>query len=148
MGAIAEALVAYAQPLLDQTDGSEGQLNKAFAISQLCYNLALMPEDSWDRALSEMRPSLEMNDEEFDDFRRSIVVPMIRRHQEMFPQMHRQGSTGFSQSDPSPSGPSVRARPRMSASAEPHSGIDRYAPCPCNSGKKYKFCCGRRKKAL
>jgi hypothetical protein len=29
MGAIAEGLVAYAQPLLDQTDGSEGQLNKA-----------------------------------------------------------------------------------------------------------------------
>ncbi len=39
MGALAEAFVAYAQPLLDQTDGSEEQLNKAFAISQLCYNL-------------------------------------------------------------------------------------------------------------
>ena len=46
MGAIAEGFVAYAQPLLDQTDGSEEQLNKAFAISQLCYNLALLPEDS------------------------------------------------------------------------------------------------------
>lgn len=91
MGAIAEALAAYAQPLLDQTDGSEGQLNKAFAISQLCYNLALMPEGSRDGAISEMRLSLEMDDEEFDDFRRSIVVPMIQRHQEMFPQMHRGG---------------------------------------------------------
>ena len=40
MGAIAEGFVAYAQPLLDQTDGSEEQLNKAFAISQLCFNLA------------------------------------------------------------------------------------------------------------
>jgi hypothetical protein len=28
MGALAEAFVAYAQPLLDQTDGSEEQLNK------------------------------------------------------------------------------------------------------------------------
>ena len=45
MGALAEAFVAYAQPLLDQTDGSEEQLNKAFAISQLCYNLALLPDD-------------------------------------------------------------------------------------------------------
>ena len=27
------------QPLLDQTDGSEEQLNKAFTISQLCFNL-------------------------------------------------------------------------------------------------------------
>ena len=56
MGAIAEAFVAYAQPLLDQTDGSEEQLNKAFAISQLCYNLALLPDDERDTMLSEMRP--------------------------------------------------------------------------------------------
>ena len=75
MGAIAEGFVAYAQPLLDQTDGSEEQLNKAFAISQLCFNLALLPEDSRDTTLSEMRPALKMDDEEFDAFRRSIVVP-------------------------------------------------------------------------
>ena len=143
MGAIAEAFVAYAQPLLDQTDGSEGQLNKAFTISQLCFNLALMPEDSRDQAISEMRLSLKMNDEEFDDFRHSIVVPMIRRHQEMFPQMHRRVSTNSSQSGPSPSGPSLRARPRMTA-AEAYPGTDRYAPCPCNSGQKYKFCCGKK----
>jgi hypothetical protein len=144
MGAIAEGFVAYAQPLLDQTDGSEGQLNKAFMISQLCFNLALVPEDSRDRAMSEMRPSLNMSDEEFDDFRHSIIVPMIRRHQEMFPQMHRRVSTNSSPSGPSPSGPSLRARPRMTASAQPYPGTDRYAPCPCNSGEKYKFCCGKK----
>jgi preprotein translocase subunit SecA len=22
--------------------------------------------------------------------------------------------------------------------------VDRYAPCPCGSGKKYKFCCGAK----
>ena len=58
MGAIAEAFVAYAQPLLDQTDGSEEQLNKAFAIAKLCYNLALFPEDRRDKMLSEMRQTL------------------------------------------------------------------------------------------
>ena len=146
MGAIADAFAAYAQPLLDQTDGSEGQLNKAFTISQLCYNLALMPEDGRDQMLSEMRLSLKMDDEEFDDFRRSIVVPMIRRHQEMFPQMHRRGSTNFSQSGPSPSRPSPWARPRMAAPAETYPGTDRYAPCPCNSGRKYKFCCGKKRR--
>ena len=51
MGAIAEAFVAYAQPLLDQTDGSHEELNKAFAMSQLCYNLALLPEDRRDEAI-------------------------------------------------------------------------------------------------
>ena len=144
MGVIAEAMVAYAQPLLDQTDGSVEQLNKAFAITQLCYNLALMPEDDRDQVLSEMKPSLQMDDVEFDDFRRSIVDPMIRRHQEMFPLMHRLGSTGFSQSGPPPSGPSLKVRSRTAATAEAYPGTDRYAPCPCNSGRKYKFCCGKK----
>ena len=139
MGAIAEGFVAYAQPLLDQTDGSEEQLNKAFAIGQLCFNLALLPDDRRDTMLREMRPSLKMDDEEFAAFQRSIVVPMIRRHQEMFPQMHRRVSTDTSQS-----GPSLRAHPRMAAPAEKYPGTDRYAPCPCNSGQKYKFCCGMR----
>ena len=144
MGAIAEAFAAYAQPLLDQTDGSEEQLNKAFVFSQLCYNLALMPEDSRDQTLSEMRLSLQMDDEEFDDFRRSIVLPMIRRHQEMFPQMHRRGSTNFSQGGPSPTGPSLGARQRKAERSEAYTGTDPYAPCPCNSGRKYKFCCGKK----
>ena len=144
MGAIAEAIAAYAQPLIDQTDGSIEQLNKAFAITQLCYNLALSPEESREQTLSEMRLSLEMDDEEFDDFRRSIVLPMIQRHQEMFPRLHRRGSTDFSPSGPSPSGPSLRARPRMTAEAEAYPGTNRYALCPCNSGRKYKFCCGKK----
>ena len=93
MGAIADAIVAYMQPLLDQTDGSEEQLNKAAAIGQLCYNLALLPEDSRETTLGEMRASLGMNDEEFDEFRRSIVVPMIQRHEAMFPGLHRRGFT-------------------------------------------------------
>ena len=45
MGAIAEAIVAYAQLLIDQTDGSMEQLNRAMTISQLCWNIALQPED-------------------------------------------------------------------------------------------------------
>jgi len=145
MGAIAEAFAAYAQPLLDQTDGSEGQLNKAFVISQFCYNLALMPEDSRDGAIAEMRLSLEMDDADFDDFRRSIVVPMIRRHKEMFPQMHR-GAADCSQSGPSPSGPSFRTHRKMAARGEAYPGTDRYALCPCNSGRKYKFCCGKKRR--
>jgi hypothetical protein len=144
MGAIAEALAAYAQPLLDQTDGSVEQLNKAFAITQLCYNLALMPEDSRDQVLSETKQSLQMDDEEFDDFKCSIVDPMIRRHEEMFPLMHRLGSTIISPSSPAPSGPPLRVRPNTAATAKAYPGTDRYAPCPCNSGRKYKFCCGKK----
>ena len=85
MGAIAEALVAFGQPLLDQTDGSQEQVNKAFVLTQLCYNLALFPEEDREKTLSEVRRSSGMNDTEFDEFRRELVIPMIRRHQEMFP---------------------------------------------------------------
>ena len=137
MGAIAEALVAFAQPLLDQTDGSLEQMNKAFAMSNLCYNLALTPEDDRETTLSELRRSLEMDDLEFDAFRREIVVPMIRRHQEMFPRMHQRVSTDLSQS-----GSSLWAHPRMAEPAKTKPVTDRYAPCPCNSGRKFKFCCG------
>jgi SEC-C motif len=144
MGVIAEAFAAYAQPLLDQTDGSEEQLNKAFAIGQLCYNLAVLPEDGRDQMLREMRSSLEMDDEQFDDFRRCIVLPMIRRHQEMFPRMHSRGSTRFSQVGPSPTGPSLGAPQIQAARSEARPRTDPYAPCPCNSGRKYKFCCGKR----
>jgi len=142
MGVLAQAFAAYAQPLLDQTDGSAEELNKAFAISQLCYNLALLPEDGREDAMREMRSSLEMDDDEFNEFQRSVILPMIRRHQEMFPQMHRPGSTGFSQLEPSPTGPSVWAR-QTKARSKAYPGTHPYALCPCNSGRKYKFCCGK-----
>ncbi|HMB07218.1 MAG TPA: SEC-C metal-binding domain-containing protein [Isosphaeraceae bacterium] len=139
MGALADAFVAYAQPLLDQTDGSEEQLNKAFAISQLCYNLALLPDDRRDTMLSEMRQTLGMDDAEFAEFRRSVIVPMIRRHEEMFPGMHRRTF-----GDSAPSSSSLRAPTRKAAPRDRYPGTDRYAPCPCGSGEKYKFCCGAK----
>ena len=139
MGAIAEAFVAYAQPLIDQTDGSQEQLEKAFAISQLCYNLALLPDDQRDTILAETRQSLKMDDAEFAEFRRSVIDPMIRRHEEMFPGMRR---LKFTDSAPSPASP--RAPTSKAAPGQRYPGTDRYAPCPCGSGKKYKFCCGAK----
>jgi hypothetical protein len=139
MGAIAEAFVAYAQPLLDQTDGSEEQLNKAFTISQLCYNLALLPNDQRDTMLDEARQTLGMDDAEFAEFRRSVIVPMIRRHEEMFPGIHQRRF-----GDLAPSSSSPGAHTRKAAPGEKYPGTDRYAPCPCGSGEKYKFCCGRK----
>ena len=139
MGALADAFVAYAQPLLDQTDGSEEQLNKAFTISQLCYNLALLPDDQRDTMLYEMRQTLGMEDAEFAEFRRSVIVPMIRRHEEMFPRMH-----GRTLGDSAPVLSSLQAPTRKAAPGRRYPGTDRYAPCPCGSGEKYKFCCGAK----
>jgi hypothetical protein len=135
MGAIAESIVAYAQPLIDQTDGSVEQIEKAFALSTFCYNLALLPDDMQEQQIRDLQPSVEMDDQEFAEFRSSVIDPMIRRHQEMFPRMNRQGSTGVPKI-----GPSSWSQPKATTH-EKYPGTDRYAPCPCNSGRKYKFCC-------
>ena len=135
MGAIAEAIVAYAQPLIDQTDGSVEQIEKAFALSTFCYNLALLPDDMKEQHIRDLQPSVEMDDQEFTEFRSSVIDPMIRRHQEMFPRTKRQGSAGVPKI-----GPSAWSQPKT-ATHEKYPGTDRYSPCPCNSGRKYKFCC-------
>ncbi len=139
MGALAEGFVAFAQPLIDQTDGSPEQLNKAFAIAQLCFNLAISPEEQWDKWLSEAQHALAIDDEEFESLWHSIVLPMIRRHEEMFPLMHQRVSTAAWQNDPRP-----QLRTKKGEPARRSTTTDRYAPCPCNSGKKYKFCCGTK----
>lgn len=144
MGAMADALMAYAQPLLDQTDGSTEQMNKALSITQLCYNLALLPAEERDATLSQMQQTLQMDDEEFAEFRQVIILPMIQRHEDMFPMLHQRASGGFSpfSSSPPPPPPAPSSKP---ARHEKYPGTDRYAPCPCGSGEKYKFCCGSKR---
>jgi hypothetical protein len=141
MGALAEAFAAYAQPLFDQTDGSQEQLNKALALTQFCYNLSLLPADKQNTMLGEMQQSLGMDDAEFADFRGSLIDPMIRRHAEMFPRLHMQ-----SFSDSAPSLASALPHTTKATPGGRYTGTDRYAPCSCGSGEKYKFCCGAKRR--
>ena len=127
MGKMADSLAAFAQPLLDETDGSQEQMNKALQIAQVCWNLALMPEGEREEHIEELYQGLNMGENKFRDFRDSVIVPMIKRHHEMFPDMAQFGS----QTTPPPQ------------HEEKYPGTARNAPCPCNSGKKYKRCCGR-----
>ena len=138
MGVLAESMVAYAQPLLDETDGSAAEMQKAFTLAQICWNLALLPEKELDAELAVLRPSFGMDDAEFEDFRLSVVLPMIRRHHDLFPHMPRLGAL------PQPSAPAEpRTHPAAIPQTEKYPGTGRNAPCPCQSGKKYKRCCGR-----
>jgi hypothetical protein len=139
MGAFADGFAAFAQPLLEQTDGSIEQMNQALVISQLCYNLAISPEHTRERTLNAIRPSLRMDDQEFSEFRRTVVEPMLARHRKMFPRLHRRNSSGDLLGGTSPSTQPAGAMP-----TQQHPVTDRYAPCPCNSGRKYKFCCGAK----
>jgi len=133
MGGIADTFVAYAQPLFEKTDGSVSTMNRAMTIAQMCWNLALLPENQRETAIDELKPTLEMTDEEFADFRQSLILPMIHRHHEMFPELH----DHFKRTS------SVLGV--TSSLTKKHPGTDRYAPCPCGSGHKYKFCCGAHK---
>ncbi len=128
MGVIAESLAVYAQPLLDATDGSLDQVQTAFSIAQLCWNLALMSDTEQEKMLAEMRPGLSLDDATFAEFREAVIAPMIARHHELFPNMPRQDSQPTTQS------------PRRE---KPFPGVARNAPCPCRSGRKYKRCCGK-----
>ncbi len=128
MGTMAESMNAYAQPLLDETDGSPEQMEKAISIAMMCWNIALLPETEQEEMLAEMRTTLKMDNAEFADFRDSVIEPMILRHHEMFPDMPRPDSQEITS-------PSSREKK--------YPGTGRNAPCPCNSGKKYKRCCGR-----
>lgn len=129
-------MVTYGQPLIDETDGSMDQMNHALGLAQLCWNLAMFPEEDREETINEMQQSLNMGDGEFQEFQQTILFPMIRRHEKMFPHLHRQSS------------PEMRSSMRQvqafpPARSEPYPGTGRNAPCPCNSGKKYKLCCGR-----
>ncbi len=140
MGAIADAMSRFAQPLIDATDGSVEDLRRTLSLSQLCWNLALMPEGERDRFLSDMQPTLKMDDEEFQNFKEGIALPMIRRHQEMFPAMHQPDGAGnpFHPEGRHTMSPRAPQRP-----AKKYAGTGRNECCPCGSGKKYKRCCGQ-----
>ena len=139
MGAIADAMSRFAQPLIDATDGSPEQLQRALTLSQLCWNLAITPAEKRDEFLANMQPTLKMDDGEFQEFKRTFVKPMIRRHQEMFPAMQRRGATDTSHPVP---GPAI-APPAPRRPVKKYAGTGRNERCPCGSGKKYKVCCGR-----
>lgn len=128
MGLMAESMVAYAQPLLDETDGSQEQMQNALSIAQMCWNLALLRGTEQEEMLASMRPALKMDDVEFAGFHQSVIMPMIERHHDMFPNMPRLDS---------------EPAPQPSSREKKYPGTGRNAPCPCNSGKKYKRCCGK-----
>jgi hypothetical protein len=165
MGLFAEAIAAYAQPLLNDTDGSLEEMRRALAFSQLCWNISVAPHDTRGKVIDELRSGLGMAVAEFEEFRQSLIEPMIRRHEEMFPAMHagrRLDAMGAdlglhahfpadadldSDADlPWHAELASHGRPSGAVSKEPYPGTEPYAPCPCSSGRKYKFCCRAKRR--
>ncbi len=87
MGAMAESMMAFAQPLLDQGDGSQNHAQFAMMIATVCWNLGITPDAQHDEFLAGIRNATKMNDEEFRVFRQEVIDPMVRRHRRMFPHL-------------------------------------------------------------
>ncbi|QDV84725.1 SEC-C metal-binding domain-containing protein [Planctomycetes bacterium TBK1r] len=146
MGAIADAMSAYAQPLLDQTDGSLEQMQMALNVAMACWNIGKLPEDKRQAAIDSLTESMGLDEAEREEFQEEILMPMIRRHDEMFGQVFQRKAPRRSEWESTIEVGSesdlefgLEALPPKDQTPKP----GRYDPCPCNSGKKYKFCCER-----
>jgi tetratricopeptide (TPR) repeat protein len=90
----AEAMVRYARPLLRMAQDEKG-LQTFMHLAQTCWNLALMPPDERQQALEETLKNLNV-DELGRAFQRELLKIMIKRHEELFPLMHRtRGAVGY-----------------------------------------------------
>jgi uncharacterized protein YecA (UPF0149 family) len=138
MGVIGDTILEYIQPLLQGTDGSEEQLQKAARLGQTCWNLALMPDSKRAEAIAQLQSSLEMDDKMFAEFRAEMIEPMVERHKTMFPGMHRGDGVGLNLGSP----PKPKRAQTKPANTQKYAGTGRNERCPCGSGKKYKVCCG------
>lgn len=127
MGAIAESMELYVQPLLEGCDGSLEQVERAYSIALLCWNLAVLPEDAREESIASMQSTLGMDHEEFENFRAAVVEPMIKRHRELFPNRSKNSAE----------------KKKTNRITKSYQGTGRNQSCPCGSGKKYKRCCGR-----
>ena len=85
-----------------------------------------MSEEEQEAAIDRMKTAINMTDGKFAEFRRCIVLPMIQRHHEMFPEMHEH---------------SKQESETVSIAFSPYEKKPRTGrndPCPCGSGRKYK----------
>lgn len=148
MGALAEAMVAYAQPLLDQSDGTEEGMQWAFTLASLCFTMAQVSTEVRQEMLAEMRQGSDFSDEEFRVFLNDIVYPMIERQREMFPQRNanvRKRPAVRVMKDDAHLSPTLDEEDDVHESNVPEPRP--YAPCTCGSGLKYKFCCRKKPRA-
>jgi uncharacterized protein YecA (UPF0149 family) len=131
LGILAESMMKYAQPLIDDTDGSVEELDKALSIARICWNLSIMPEEEREECFASMRSDTEMSKDEFLDFKDNVIESMILRHKKMFPNMF-----------PKLSKQAIRESEPQRLRETKYPGTGRNDPCPCHSGKKHKKCCG------
>ncbi len=138
MGAFGEAFLEYIQPLLEGVDNSPEAHQNAYHLGQICWNLAISPEDMRDEMYADIGETLGISAEDFENLKMDVLQPMVWRHYTMFPKMHEADMFNAERSIP-------MQEPDASIQQDGHMypGTSPNAPCPCDSGKKYKRCCGK-----
>jgi len=84
----AAGMADFAAPLLDASDGSAEQVQRALDMAMAFWNLAIIEDDAQrTRVLSDIATKLFDTEDERARFR-SLAAEMIERHRTMFPEMH------------------------------------------------------------
>ncbi|MBM4005736.1 MAG: hypothetical protein FJ295_21025 [Planctomycetes bacterium] len=160
MGSMTNAIVEYARPLLETTDGDERKMNRAMGLAVACWNLALIPSSERDNQLAKTFTPLAEQGIDVEEFTKDVLQPMIERHKGMFPDLHEQGSTGkpgrlgiMSEMRETVGPTPVMRAPddnflegdlERSTDSRPVRRIGRNERCYCGSGLKFKNCCARK----
>ena len=92
----AQQMVEFVRPLVDESDGSEEQLSNALNMGVLCWNIAVLPRTSRDRALRDAIDEFGATEKEREAFR-EVAELLIARHEQLFPELHE--STGDQSGD-------------------------------------------------
>jgi hypothetical protein len=85
----AQQMMDFAQPLIDESDGSTEGLNKALSLAMVFWNLAVTPEE--DRETAFTGALLKDADAEVRTTFQEMAKVMIARHEAMFPELHGRG---------------------------------------------------------
>lgn len=89
-GGSGNAIQSFLQPLIDQTDGSPEQVEKAISLGMLFWNMALTPDDI--DLTQELRQTLvEVGIADPDEQKEFFALARreVERHRRLFPEMHR-----------------------------------------------------------
>lgn len=78
------ALIAFAEPLLEATDGSAEQVRKALDVAMMFWSLATIEKDAERARLLEAIASTSFDSPEAKDHFRSAANEMVERHRTMF----------------------------------------------------------------
>jgi SEC-C motif len=84
-GGLAQQMIEFARPLLDRSDGSKEQVDKALSFGMLCWNIAIMPRAERGVAIDAAERAIAKTDEDREAFR-DLVEVMLARYEQLFSQ--------------------------------------------------------------